>query len=156
MEHDLELFIPILEILETEVFNIIYRPGNIGNLSFSTSSHPGNIGHLSFSTSGNIGKRIFSTSSDPGNIWSYDPYPVLSWKYWIVRSRLSPILEIEDRTILSPRNVENLFNGGPGRQAGGGAIGGSRGRSPSSGSAKALLLKLQLQQGLCCDSNTSC
>ena len=34
MDHDLELFIPILEILEIEVFNILYTPGNIGNLSF--------------------------------------------------------------------------------------------------------------------------
>ena len=32
MEHDLELSIPILEILEIEVCNILYSPGNIGNL----------------------------------------------------------------------------------------------------------------------------
>ena len=70
MEHDLELIIPILEILEIEVCNIIYNPGNIGNLSFSTSSYPGNIG-------------------------SYDPYPVLSWKYWKLKSStFSIILEI--------------------------------------------------------------
>ena len=31
MEHDLELFSPILEILEIGVCNIIYNPGNIGN-----------------------------------------------------------------------------------------------------------------------------
>jgi len=31
MEHDLELIIARLEILEIEVFNIIYNPGNIGN-----------------------------------------------------------------------------------------------------------------------------
>ena len=74
MDHDIELIIPILEILEIEVFNILYKPGNIGNMSFSTSSYPGNIG-----------KRIFSTSSYPGNIGSYDPY--------------LPILEILDRTI---------------------------------------------------------
>ena len=74
MDHGLELFIPILEILEIAVCNILYNPGNIG-------------------------KRIFSTSSYPGNIGSYDPYSVLSWKYWIVRSILSPILEIVDRTI---------------------------------------------------------
>ena len=58
MEHGLELIIPILEILEIEVCNIIYKPRDIGNLSFSTSSYPGNIGNLSFSTSsypGNIG-----------------------------------------------------------------------------------------------------
>ena len=63
MEHDLELFSPILEILEIEVSNILQNPGNIVNPSFSTSSYPGNIG-----------KWIFSTSSYPGNIGSYDPY----------------------------------------------------------------------------------
>ena len=84
MEHGLELFIPILEILEIEVCNIIYKPRDIGNLIFSTSSYPGNIGNLSF-----------STSSYPGNIGSYDPYSVLSWKYWKLKSStLSLILEI--------------------------------------------------------------
>ena len=34
MEHDLELIIPILEILEIEVFNILPNPGNIGRLIF--------------------------------------------------------------------------------------------------------------------------
>ena len=54
MDHDLELFIPILEILEIEVCNILYNPGNIG-------------------------KRIFSIQSYPGNSGSYDPYisPIL-------------------------------------------------------------------------------
>ena len=75
MEHDLELIIARLEILEIEVCNILQNPGNIGNLSFSTSSHPGNIG-----------KHIFSTFSYPANIGWYDPYSALSWKYWIVRS----------------------------------------------------------------------
>ena len=37
MDHGLGLIIPILDILEIEVCNIIYNPGNIGNLSFSTS-----------------------------------------------------------------------------------------------------------------------
>ena len=37
MDHDLELIIPILEILEIEVFNIIYNPGNIGKHIFSLS-----------------------------------------------------------------------------------------------------------------------
>ena len=69
MEHELELIIARLEILEIEVCNISYKPRDIGNLSFSTSSYPGNIGNLSF-----------STSSHPGNIGSYDPYSVLSWK----------------------------------------------------------------------------
>ena len=84
MDHDLELIIPILEILEIEVCNIIYKPRDIGNLIFSTSSYPGNIGNLSF-----------STSSYPGNIGSYDPYSVLSWKYWKLKSStFSLILEI--------------------------------------------------------------
>ena len=30
MDHDLELIIPILEILEIEVSNILYNPGNTG------------------------------------------------------------------------------------------------------------------------------
>ena len=34
MEHGLELIIPILEILEIEVCNIIYKPRDIGNLIF--------------------------------------------------------------------------------------------------------------------------
>ena len=75
---------PILEILEIEVSNIIYKPRDIGNLIFSTSSYPGNIGNLSF-----------STSSYPGNIGSYDPHSVLSWKYWKLKSStFSLILEI--------------------------------------------------------------
>ena len=87
MEHGLELIIPRLEILGIEVCNIIYKPRDIGNLSFSTYSYPGNIGNLSF-----------STSSYPGNIGSYDPYSVLSWKYWIVRSIYQPY----------PGNIGNL------------------------------------------------
>ena len=62
MEHGLELIIPILEILEIQVFNIIYKPRDIGNLSFSTSSYPGNIGNRIFPISGypgNIGNMIF-------------------------------------------------------------------------------------------------
>ena len=62
MEHDLELMIARLEILEIEVCNIIYKPRDIGNLSFSTSSYPGNIGNLifpSFPYPGNIENMIF-------------------------------------------------------------------------------------------------
>ena len=44
MDHDLELFIPILEILEIEVYNILYNPGNIGKWIFSIQSYPGNSG----------------------------------------------------------------------------------------------------------------
>ena len=75
MEHDLELIIARLEILEIEVCNIIYKPRDIGNLSFSTSSYPGNIG-----------KRIFLIQSYPGNIGK-----------WIFL--ISHILEILENTI---------------------------------------------------------
>ena len=62
MEHGLELIIARLEILEIEVCNIIYKPRDIGNLSFSTSSYPGNMGNLIFPVfqyPGNIGYMIF-------------------------------------------------------------------------------------------------
>ena len=48
MDHDAELIIPILETLEIEVSNILYNPGNIGNLSFSNFSCPGNTGNQFF------------------------------------------------------------------------------------------------------------
>ena len=35
MDHGLELFIPILKILEIEVSNILYNPGNLGKRIFS-------------------------------------------------------------------------------------------------------------------------
>ena len=62
MEHDLELIIARLEILEIGVCNIIHNPGNIGNLSFSIFWTPGNIGNRFFPFSGypgNIGNMIF-------------------------------------------------------------------------------------------------
>ena len=37
-----------LEILEIEVFNILYNPGNIEKPTFSIFSYPGNIGNLFF------------------------------------------------------------------------------------------------------------
>ena len=58
MDHELELIIARLEILEIEVCNIIYNPGNIGKLIFLIQSYPGNIGNYVFS--------IFR----------------ISWKYW--------------------------------------------------------------------------
>ena len=58
MDHGLELIIPILEILEIEVCNILQNPGNIGKRIFLIQSYPGNIG-----------KRIFSNF-------------LVSWKYW--------------------------------------------------------------------------
>ena len=48
MDHELEIISPRLEILEIEVFNIIYNPGNIGNRVFSIFSYPGNIGKWIF------------------------------------------------------------------------------------------------------------
>ena len=63
MDHGLELISPILKILEIEVFNIFYNPGNIGKLILSIFSHPGNIGKRVcsiFSYPGNIGKSQFS------------------------------------------------------------------------------------------------
>ena len=45
MDHDWELIIPGLETLGIEVSNILYNPGNIGNLSFSIVYYPGNIGN---------------------------------------------------------------------------------------------------------------
>ena len=56
MEHDLELIIARLEILEIEVCNILQNPGNIGKRIFLIQSYPGNIG-----------KRIFPISPYPGN-----------------------------------------------------------------------------------------
>ena len=116
MEHDLELLIPRLEILEIEVFNILQNPGNIGKRIFLIQFYPGDIGKRifsNFSYPGTIGNLTFPIFYYPGNIGSYDPYispileivdrtihiSVLSWKYWIVRSILSPILEIVHRTI---------------------------------------------------------
>ena len=62
MEHDLELIIARLEILEIGVCNILQNPGNIGNHSFSIFWTPGNIGNLFFQFSGypgNIGNLVF-------------------------------------------------------------------------------------------------
>ena len=63
MEHELELIIARLEILEIEVCNIIYNPGNIGKRTFSMFWYPGNIGKRTFSMfwyPGNIGNLMFS------------------------------------------------------------------------------------------------
>ena len=48
MEHDLELIIARLEILEIEVCNILQNPGNIAKRTFLIQSYPGNIGNLIF------------------------------------------------------------------------------------------------------------
>ena len=62
MDHGLGIISSRLEILEIEVFNILYKPRDIGNLSFSTSSYPGNIGNLIFPIfpyPGNTGNMMF-------------------------------------------------------------------------------------------------
>ena len=57
MEHDLELIIARLEILEIGVCNILQNPGNIGKRMFLIQAYPGNIGNL-----------IFPIPPYPGNI----------------------------------------------------------------------------------------
>ncbi len=64
MDHDLELFIPILEVLEIEVCNILCKLGNIG-------------------------KHIFSTQFILEIVDRTIHISVLAWKYWIVRSNIS-------------------------------------------------------------------
>ena len=62
MEHDLELIIARLEILEIGVCNILHNPGNIGKRILLIQSYPGNIGNLSFPTfpyPGNFGNLMF-------------------------------------------------------------------------------------------------
>ena len=62
MEHDLELIIARLEILEIEVCKILQNPGNTGKRIFLIQSYPGNIGNIIFPISpypGNIGNMIF-------------------------------------------------------------------------------------------------
>ena len=60
MDHDLELIIARLEILEIEVCNILQNPGNIGKRIFLIRSYPGNIGFFPiFPYPGNIGNMIF-------------------------------------------------------------------------------------------------
>ena len=97
MDHDLEIIIARLEILEIEVCNILQNPGNIGKMIF-LQSYPGNIGKWIFwifSYPGNIGKRIFlishileildrtiHTQFYPGNSGSYDPYILTILKIW--------------------------------------------------------------------------
>ena len=44
MDHDWELMIPILEILEIEVSNVLCNPGTFGNRIFAIFSYPGNTG----------------------------------------------------------------------------------------------------------------
>ena len=71
MEHDLELSLARLEILEIGVCNILPNSGNIGKRICLIQSYPGNIGNLIFQFSGNpgnIGNLFFPFSGYPGNI----------------------------------------------------------------------------------------
>ena len=84
MEHDLELISPRMEILEIEVFNIIYNPRNIGNWIFLIAWYPGNIGD-----------RVFLIAWYPGNAGGGRAAPGVvlcclglflehvSWNFWI-------------------------------------------------------------------------
>ena len=75
MEHDLELIIDRMEILEIEVCDFIYNPRNIGKLIFSIFSYPGNFRSQIFPISsypGNIGNLNFRIFYYPGNIWILD------------------------------------------------------------------------------------
>ena len=58
MEHGLESIIPILEILEIEICNILYNPGNIGKC-FSILSYPGKKFFFYFTYPQNIGSLSF-------------------------------------------------------------------------------------------------
>ena len=75
MDHRLELFIPILEILEIEVSNILYNLGNIGNLIFSSFYYPGNTGGVRAAPGVRLRGAwiIFGICS-----WKIRA----SWKYW--------------------------------------------------------------------------
>ena len=112
MEHRLELFIPSLEILESEVCNILHYPGNIGKRIFLIS-HILEIlenGFFQLPHILEILDRTIHTQSYPGNSGSCDPYAVLSWKYWIVRSIYqSHPGNIGSYDPISPHNIENLF-----------------------------------------------
>ena len=79
MEHDLELFIPRLEILEIEVCNILYNPGNIGKRIFLISNilEIMEISLFQLPHILEILDRTIHTQSYPGNSGSYDPYSVL-------------------------------------------------------------------------------
>ena len=92
MDHDLELFIPILK-LKSATFSIILEILENGFFQFSpileivdrtihTQSYPGNSGSYDpyISPILEILDRTIHIQSYPGNIGSYDPYSVLSWK----------------------------------------------------------------------------
>ena len=65
MDHGLEFIIPILEILDIEVCNILYNPGNIGKLIFSYLDHDLNTSVLELILHG---PRLRINCSSPGNI----------------------------------------------------------------------------------------
>ena len=123
MEHDLELFSPILEILEIGVCNIIYNPGNIGKRIFSLSPILEIVDRTIqyFSPILEIVDRTIHIS-------------VLSWKYWIVRSiSISPMLMSRGVAggVAGGRGGSRGFAGGRGRRSHRGV----RGAEPPGGRA---------------------
>ena len=69
MEHGLELISPRLEILEIEVFNIIYNPGNIENVFFQYIFHTWTTDLINSGLKLLLyGTRLRTIYSPPGNI----------------------------------------------------------------------------------------
>ena len=103
MDHDLELIIPRLEILEIGACNVLQNPGNIG-------------------------KRILFDSVLSWKYWKTDfLYFLLSWKYWKtdVLYFLISWKYMDIGFFIFPHNIEHLFLRRSGR-AGSGV--GCRGR----------------------------
>ena len=75
MDHGLELIIPRLEILEIEVCNMIYNPGNIGKRIFFNSV-----------LSWKYWKFVFSIFLISWKYWKYD----VCWFFWFFQKRRAP------------------------------------------------------------------
>ena len=101
MGHGLETILLILEILEIEVSNILYNPGNIGKHIFSIQFYPGNSGLYDPYIS-----SILEKSDRTIHIFSY----MLSY-IWIVRSIFA--------SMLMSRGVAGGRQGVAGRSRGG-------------------------------------
>ena len=80
MEHDLELIVARLEILEIGVCNIIHNPGNIGNHSF-----------FYILDAWKYWKSIFSISRISWKYWKYD----FSWFLTFFQKRRAPKFHAE-------------------------------------------------------------
>ena len=86
MDHGLELISPILEILEIEVSNILYNPGNIGNwtfFQFLISWKYWKLDFFNFLISWKYWKSGFSDCLVAWKYWkSIFSIFRISWKYW--------------------------------------------------------------------------